>query len=117
MKQLDYLDVKTVRPLHAEVLVSDMKFNERYSAGGIFIPQDDMQVQGVRPRWGKVYAVGHEQTDIKVGQWVMVSHGRWTRGVKIRDEDGDHIIRRVDLSEILLITDEEPFDETMGRPL
>lgn len=117
MKQLDYLDVKAVRPLHAEVLVSDMSFNERYSAGGIFIPNDDMQVQGVRPRWGKVYAVGPEQTEVEVGQWVMIAHGRWTRGVKIRDADGEHIIRRIDKDEILLITDDEPVDETLGRPL
>lgn len=104
-------------PLHDGVIVSDMIFTERFSAAGIFIPNDDKTVQGVRPRWAKVYAVGAEQEDIKVGQWICVAHGRWTRGITIEDATGEHVIRRVDNDDILLISDEPVVDETMGQPL
>ena len=104
-------------PLKDRVVVADMKFTERFSAAGILIPSDDMKVQGVRPRWGKVYAVGPDQKDIQVGQWVLVEHGRWTRGIDITDPTGDHTIRMVDNKDIIAVSDEEVLDETFGRPL
>lgn len=110
-------EIKSLKPLHDYIIVSDMAFNERFSPAGIFIPGDDKVVQGVRPRWGKVFAIGPKQQDVKVGQWVCVSHGRWSRGVKIKDENGEHTIRRIDNNDILLISDEPVLDETMGRPL
>ena len=110
-------EIKSITPLHDGVIVSDMKFAERFTSGGIFIPSDDKLVQGVRPRWGKVYAVGPEQKDVVVGQWVCISHGRWTRGVNIKDENGEHVIRRVDNADILLVSDEPVLDENMGQPL
>lgn len=94
-----------------------MKFNERYTAGGIFIPSDDGKVQGIYPRWGRVFAVGPLQKDIVPGQYVCIAHGRWTRGIKITDADGEHEIRRVDNKDILLVSDTPMIDENMGRPL
>ena len=117
MAAYDAHEVKTLRPLHDGIIVSDMVFSARFSPAGIVIPGDDKVVQGVRPRWGKVYAIGPEQKDVKVGQWVCVSHGRWTRGVKIRDDNGEHTVRRIDNNDILLVSDEPVLDETMGRPL
>lgn len=117
MAAFDAHEVKSLKPLHDGVIVSDMKFTERFSPAGIFIPSDDKLVQGVRPRWGKVYAVGPEQKDITVGQWVCVTHGRWTRGIKIKDANGEHTVRRVDNNDILLVSDEPVVDENMGRPL
>jgi co-chaperonin GroES (HSP10) len=94
-----------------------MEFKERFTSGGIVIPGDDGKVQGVRPRWAKVYAVGAEQKDVTVGQYVFVSHGRWSRGIEIVDADGKHTIRKVDPNDILMVSDEEQFDDTMGKPL
>ena len=113
----DPIVLKRIIPLHDGVIVTDMNFADRYTAGGIFIPSDDKLVQGVRPRWARVYAIGPEQLDIQVGQWICVTHGRWTRGVKIKDETGEHTIRRVDNNDILLVSDEPVVDEIMGRPL
>jgi hypothetical protein len=42
----------------------------------------------------------------------MISHGRWTRGIDIEDEEGPKTIRRVDPADILLISDEKLIDET-----
>ena len=73
-----------------------------------------MKNSGIRPRWGKIYALGPEVRDLKVGQYIMVSHGRWTRGIKIEDENGEQIIRKVDPKDILLVSDEPVQDATMS---
>ena len=107
--------VNKLKALGDNVIVSDMEFDRRISVGGIIIPNDDMKNGGIRPRWGKVYAVGPDQEDIKVGQYIMVAHGRWTRGLKIEDETGEKTIRKVDLKDVLLISDEPVNDHTMSN--
>jgi hypothetical protein len=64
-----------------------------------------------------VYAVGPTQTDIKVGTWVCVAHGRWTRGIEIEDETGKQTLRRVDPKDILLESDNEPMDVTFSEAI
>jgi hypothetical protein len=65
-----------------------------------------------------VYAVGPKQTEVQVGQWIMVAHGRWTRGIDIEDGQTEHkrTIRKIDPKDILLISDstERPQDDTMS---
>jgi co-chaperonin GroES (HSP10) len=107
--------VDKLKALGDTVIVSDMEFDQRISAGGIVILNDDMKNSGIRPRWGKVYAIGPEQKFIKVGQYVMVAHGRWTRGLKIEDETGEKTIRKVDTNDILLVSDEPVNDHTMSN--
>lgn len=95
------------------IIVTDMKFEERITRGGIIIPQDDMKSQGIRPRWARVYALGPDyKGEIKEGNWILVSHGRWTRGIDIADETGERTIRRVDPNDILLLSEEQMSDET-----
>jgi len=106
--------VSKIKPLGDAVIVTDMAFEERITNGGIVLIQDDMKSSGIRPRWGKVYAVGPEQKDIQVGQWIMISHGRWTRGLKIEDKDGEKTIRKVDNKDILLVSDEPVNDLTLS---
>jgi len=106
--------IKSIHPLHDNVIVSDMVFNERLSSGGIVILNDDMKSSGIRPRWAKVYAIGPKQTDVQVGQYILIAHGRWTRGVKIIDDSGEKIIRKVDTNDILMVSDEPVFDETIS---
>ena len=77
--------IKTIKPLNDHVIVSDMNFGERRTSGGLFLLNDDARSAGIRPRWARVYAVGPDQQDVQVGQWILVAHGRWTRGVKIED--------------------------------
>lgn len=106
--------IKALKPLHDSIIVSDMEFDERLSNGGIVLLNDDMKSSGIRPRWGKVYAVGPEQKEIKIGQYILISHGRWTRGVKIEDSEGEKTIRKVDNNDILLVSDEPVNDYTMS---
>lgn len=106
--------VGKLQPLGNTIIVSDMKFDIRLSTGGIILPNDDMKNSGIRPRWAKVYAIGPEQKDINVGEYILISHGRWTRGVKIEDQDGEKTIRKVDPNDILLVSNEPMEDETMS---
>jgi co-chaperonin GroES (HSP10) len=108
------IKINKLTPLKDFILVTDMNFHERIGNGGIIIPMDDKKSSGIRPRWGQVYAVGPEQTEIKAGDWVCVAHGRWTRGSKINDGNGIHTVRRIDNKDILLVSDELPVDTTIG---
>ncbi|MCX7594196.1 MAG: hypothetical protein N2235_10610 [Fischerella sp.] len=111
------IEIKSLQPLKDFVIVADMNFQERFTFGGILLPGDDGKSAGIRPRWARVYAVGPEQKDVKVGQFVCVAHGRWTRGVKIKDHTGVHVIRRVDTNDILLVSDEPVTDDTLSSAL
>ena len=106
--------ISNLTALHDSILVCDMSFDVRLSVGGIILPNDDKKLSGIRPRWAKVYALGPEQNSVKVGQYVLITHGRWTRGIKIEDEEGEKTIRRVDPNDILLVSDEPVQDDTMS---
>lgn len=105
------------KPLYDYVIVADMNFTDtRTLNSGIVLLQDNGKSSGIRPRWGQVYATGPDQTEVKVGQWICVAHGRWTRGVEIEDETGKHTIRRIDHKDILLVSDENPgSDDTISE--
>ncbi len=91
------------------VIVSDMEFDERQTSGGIVLLNDNGTDEGIRARWGYVRVVGPEQEDISPGQWVLVDHGRWTRGVEVVDNNGEEmVIRRIDPKDILAVTEEDP---------
>jgi co-chaperonin GroES (HSP10) len=107
--------VQSLRPLKDTVLVTDMVFKERKLNSGLILLNDNGTTAGIRPRWGRIYAVGPEQKDYSVGDWICVAHGRWTRGVDIEDAEGNTVtIRKVDPKDILLISDEQPSDDTMS---
>lgn len=105
----------TFKPLRDGVLVRSMKFDEVVTKSGIIILSDDGTTGGIHPRWAEVIAVGNEQEDIQVGQWVLVAHGRWSRGFTLNDVES----RTVDPNDILGISDVPPQEEiykpTMGH--
>ena len=101
------VEKQQLKALQNNVLVSDMVFDERISTGGIVLLNDNGKGNGIRPRWGRVYAVGPDQKDVNVGDWVLVAHGRWTRGLDLEDETGELTIRKIDPKDILLVSDDE----------
>jgi|TARA_B110000977_G_scaffold177854_1_gene234810 co-chaperonin GroES (HSP10) len=92
-----------------------MKFEEVVTKSGIILLDDNATTRGIHPRWAEVIAVGNEQEDIQVGQWVLVAHGRWSRGFTLNDVDS----RTVDPNDILGISDTAPEEQvytpTMGH--
>jgi co-chaperonin GroES (HSP10) len=107
-----------IKALHDNVIVSDMEFDTRITQSGLILPNDNGTTLGIRPRWGRVYAVGKDQKDVQVGQWICVAHGRWTRGIDIDDGTGQtkRTIRKIDPADILLVSDSEqrPQDDSMS---
>ena len=104
-----------ITPLRDSVIVKDMEFTGRKLSSGILLLGDDGKAEGIRPRWGQVYAVGPTQQDVKVGQWVLVEHGRWSRGLKIEKDNEEFVIRRADPKAIIFVSDEQPDnDETIS---
>jgi co-chaperonin GroES (HSP10) len=95
-------------PLKDNVLVSDMNFSEEVSKVGIILRSQDGKSEGIKPRWGKVWAVGPEQKDVKVGDWVCVEHGRWTRGITVEEDGKEIVIRRIDLKAMMLQSEQQP---------
>lgn len=110
------LSKSQIKALHDHVIVAEMSFDSRITQTGLILLNDNGTTLGIRPRWGRVYAIGPKQQDVKVGQWVCVDHGRWTRGLDIEDESGKTTIRRIDPKDILLVSDSEdmPQDSTMS---
>ncbi len=109
--------ISDITPLRNSVIVEDMAFSERQLSSGIILMNDNGTTAGIRSRWGRVYAVGPDQEEVTVGQWVCVAHGRWTRGIEIEDDAGTRTIRRVDPNDILLVSDERPTDDTMSEAI
>lgn len=110
------IKAKEIKPIHDHVIAVDMTFEERTTTGGIVIPGLDGKLEGIHPRWACVYAVGPEQQDVVPGQYILVEHGRWSRGHTITLDTGKEItIRRVDPPGIMLVSDQAQSDETIGQ--
>lgn len=74
---------KVMHAYKGKVLVTELEYGERKTAGGIVLTNDDGKLRGIRSRWAKVYAVGEDITDIKEGEWILIEHGRWSRTIEV----------------------------------
>jgi co-chaperonin GroES (HSP10) len=110
----DPLKITSIRALNKDVIVTDMDFSEMTTASGIVIQSDDGKVHGIKPRWARVYKVGPKQQDIKVGEWILIEHGRWTRKLKIEDSEGVKEIQKIDVDCVLASADNRPNDLYFG---
>lgn len=103
-------------PLKKRVLVSNMHFGDVKTKGGVILLDDDGKADGTHPRWARVYAIGRDQKDVQVGEWVLVAHGRWTRHVTLETDDQELDVRMIDENDILLTSDQEPEANTVTAP-
>lgn len=104
-----------VKAVGNRVLVSDMYFGEQKTKSGIIIQDDNGTTRGVYPRWGRVYRKGpHNEDPYSEGDWVLVEHGRWTRGITI-DDGVEREIRMVEAESILGWADEKPEGAVLGN--
>jgi co-chaperonin GroES (HSP10) len=106
----------TLKPIRNKVIIHNMNFGEQKSAGGILVLGDDGKDRGIYPRWGQIFAVGPEHTeDFNVGDWILVEHGRWTRGITLElDDNEETTIRMVDNKCILMWAKEKPGGAMIG---
>lgn len=105
----------TPRAIGNRVLVTDMHFGEQVTKGGIILGNDDGKTRGIYPRWAKVYSKGPQnKDDYNVGDWILIEHGRWTRGLKLDAEDGELEVRMVETESILAYSNEKPEGVSIG---
>jgi len=113
----NYTPIKgNIRAIQDRVIVKNMYFGEQTTKGGIILGSDDGKTRGIYPRWGQVHSKGPLNKDpYEVGDWILVEHGRWTRGVNI-DNDGDEFeMRMVDTDNILAWSEEKPDEVQFGQ--
>ena len=105
------IQAKEIKAIRGKVLVHNIEQGEKRTKGGIIVLDDDGKERGIRERWAQVYAVGDDVDDISVGQWVLIKHGRWSRGVTVEVNGTDVTIRQADYpNAILLVADECPIE-------
>ena len=105
----------TPRAKGEDVLVSDMQFGEQVTKGGIILGNDDGKTRGIYPRWARVFSKGPDNKDeFEVGDWILVMHGRWTRGINVETAGGEIEIRKVELESILAVSSERPEGTQIG---
>ena len=98
-----------VRAKGDDVLVTDMHFGEQTTESGIILGNDDGSTRGIYPRWAKVFSKGPKNKDeYNVGNWILISHGRWTRGLKVETSDGEVELRKVELTSVLAYATVDP---------
>jgi len=103
-------------PIRDRVIVSDMYFGEQKLKSGLIITDDNGTSRGIYPRWGKVHAKGPEnKEDYNIGDWILIEHGRWTRGVKIDEGEGETELRMIDADCVVGWSNEKPEDVFIGE--
>lgn len=107
----------TIKPIKDKVLVTNMEFGEQVLASGIVLTSDDGKDRGIHPRWAQVYAVGPDhKEDYNVGDWILLEHGRWSRGIDIETETGEKItIRLIDNNCVMMWDKDKPDTAIIGE--
>ncbi|CAB4241723.1 GroES chaperonin family [uncultured Caudovirales phage] len=106
--------MQTIRPLKDRVLAELMGLDDRVTASGIIIKSEDGKDRGVRPRWAKVRLVGEGIDWVEPGQYVLVSHGRWSRQFETEHMGEKLKLVYLDNKECLVVANELPTDDYIG---
>jgi len=117
MASYEYTQITGIKALKDHVIVRDMNFSGRTLSSGIVLLSDDLKSSGIRPRWAQVYKTGPDQKDVQEGQWILVEHGRWTRGAKVEINGEEITIRRVDPGNIIFVSDEPLSDDNLSTAI
>lgn len=76
-----------IQACKGKVIVSHLDKGEQVLKSGIILADDNGKTEGIHSRWAKVYSVGEDVTDIQVGEWILVEHGRWSRTIQVDNID------------------------------
>lgn len=106
--------MKTIRPLKERILAELLGLEQRVTASGIIIQSENGKDRGIRPRWARVRLVGEGIDWVTPGQYVLVSHGRWSRQFECEHNGETLKLVHLDNKEVLLVSDEDPQDEFVG---
>jgi len=105
-------DDMKLKPIHDKVIVTDLQHGEQKTKAGIIILDDSTTAagdRGIKPRWARVYPTGPKQTDVEVGDWILLEHGRWSIGQDLTTDEGEKLrIWLADHEAILAVSDNLP---------
>ena len=91
------VEFNILEPVRGTVLVHNIEQGERRTKNGIIVLDDNGKERGIRERWAQVWMKHPEIDEVEVGDWVLIKHGRWTRGIDVVGPDGLKVtIRKVD---------------------
>ena len=105
--------MKKIKPLDDKVLgrMIERMGETTTNKAGVIILEDQSSDQFLRPRWFEVTHTGPNQKDVFPGQFVLVTNGRWSRGI---DLEGSHKeadkLFLIDNNEMLLVSENNPLD-------
>jgi len=80
---MSLLDADSINPIKDRVLVVDLEFGERKTQAGIILTDDDGKSAGIKARWARIFKVGPKQKELQPGDYILLDHGRWTRGIEV----------------------------------
>ena len=103
-----------IRPLQNRVLAELLGLEQRVTASGIVIASENGKDRGIRPRWARVRLVGEGIDWVQPGQYVLVSHGRWSRQFECEHNGEKLKLVHLDNKECLIVSDELPEDDYIG---
>lgn len=103
--------MKIIRPLRERVIAELKGLGGRYTAAGVFIPDENRKDSGIRARWALVHYTGEGQNDVRVGEYVLVAHGRWSREFDVEHEGRQVKMVMIDTKEMLAVYDGQEPDE------
>jgi co-chaperonin GroES (HSP10) len=98
------VEFNTLAPVRGTVLVHNIEEGEKRTRGGIIVLDDNGKERGIRERWAQVWMKHADIDEVEVGDWVLIKHGRWTRGIDVRGPDGVKVtIRKVDWPDAVIV--------------
>lgn len=105
-----------LKALDGRVLVDEILRGAReFGESKIVLLDDNGKGDGIRPRWCRVYSVGSDIDRIKPGDWILVKHGNWTRGMNLFDDDGNKMtVWEINWPDGALLVSDEPYGETFA---
>lgn len=103
--EFDHETTGEIEPIDNHIIVYNIETIGERIQRGIILLNEDTTDRGIRPRWAQVYKVGPNQSDVLPGEWILIEHGKWTRGIRLND---GNTYRKVDPDAILVVTEEEP---------
>ena len=104
-----------IKPLPGNIFAV-LEQGERTTKGGIILKDDNGKLEGIRPRWGQVWQVADNITDVKVDDWILCEHGRWTMTIDIKDDNCEIFkFQKIDPDGILAVAPEKPNDSMFGE--
>ena len=106
--------MKTIRPLKERILAELLGLEQRVTASGIIIQGENGKDRGIRPRWARVRLVGEGIDWVTPGQYVLVSHGRWSRQFECEHNGETMKLVHLDNKEVLAVSDIDPMDDFVG---